>query len=71
MLRMNLVLGLTQETGVRLAEVGFLLMLIAGVWLAAALQLRRQRHLPMEQAAQTHWLLENGDAHEKLVLDAQ
>jgi hypothetical protein len=33
---MNLVLGLTHQTGVRLAEVGFLLMLIAGVWLAAA-----------------------------------
>lgn len=28
--------GLTHHTGVRLAEVGFLLILIAGVWLAAA-----------------------------------
>ena len=33
---MNLVVGLTHKSGVRLAEVGFLLMLIAGVWLAAA-----------------------------------
>ena len=36
MLRMNLVLGLAHHTGVRLAEVGFLLVLFAGVWLAAA-----------------------------------
>ena len=28
--------GLTHHTGVRLAEVGFLLILIAGVWFAAA-----------------------------------
>jgi len=33
---MNLVLGFAHHTGVRLAEVGFLLMLFAGVWLAAA-----------------------------------
>ena len=33
---MNPVLGLTHHTGVRLAEIGFLLILIAGVWLAAA-----------------------------------
>ena len=33
---MNPVLGLAHQTGVRLAEVGFLLMLFAGVWLAAA-----------------------------------
>lgn len=33
---MYFVFGLTHHTGVRLAEVGFLLMLIAGVWLAAA-----------------------------------
>ncbi len=39
MLRMNLALGLAHHTGVRLAEVGFLLMLLAGVWLVAA-------HLP-------------------------
>jgi NADPH:quinone reductase-like Zn-dependent oxidoreductase len=38
---------------------------------SGALQLRRQRHLHMEQAAQAHRLLENGEAHEKLVLDAQ
>ncbi|MGD0715718.1 MAG: hypothetical protein ABSB24_16255 [Gaiellaceae bacterium] len=33
---MNPVLGLAHQTGVRLAEVGFLLMLFAGVWLTAA-----------------------------------
>jgi len=33
---MNLVLDFAHHTGVRLAEVGFLLMLFAGVWLAAA-----------------------------------
>jgi hypothetical protein len=33
---MNLVLGFARHTGVRLAEVGFLLMLFAGVWLTAA-----------------------------------
>ncbi len=33
---MNLVLVLTHQTGVRLAEIGFLLILIAGVWLVAA-----------------------------------
>ncbi len=33
---MNPVLGLAHQTGVRLAEVGFLLMLFAGVWLVAA-----------------------------------
>jgi hypothetical protein len=36
MLRVNLVLGFAHHTGVRLAEVGFLLMLFAGIWLAAA-----------------------------------
>jgi hypothetical protein len=30
------VLALTHQTGVRLAEVGFLLIMIAGVWLVAA-----------------------------------
>jgi hypothetical protein len=30
------VLGLTEETGARLAEVGFLLIVIAGVWLVAS-----------------------------------
>jgi hypothetical protein len=33
---MNLVLALAQETGVQLAEVGFLFLLFAGVWLVAA-----------------------------------
>lgn len=33
---MILILGLSHHTGVRLAEVGFLLLLIAGVWLAAS-----------------------------------
>ncbi len=33
---MNLVLAFSHHTGVRLAEVGFLLMVFAGVWLAAA-----------------------------------
>jgi hypothetical protein len=33
---MSLVLGLTHHTGTRIAEVGFLLLVFAGVWLAAA-----------------------------------
>jgi hypothetical protein len=33
---MNLVLAISQHTGVRLAEVGFLLILFAGVWLVAS-----------------------------------
>jgi len=36
MISVNLVLALTHQTGVRLAEIGFLLILIAGVWLVAA-----------------------------------
>jgi len=36
MIRMSLVLGFAHHTGTRLAEVGFLLLLFAGVWLAAA-----------------------------------
>jgi hypothetical protein len=32
----RMVVGLTHQTGVRLAEVAFLLILIAGVWLVAA-----------------------------------
>jgi hypothetical protein len=32
----NVVLGLSAHTGVRLAEIAFLLILFAGVWLAAA-----------------------------------
>jgi hypothetical protein len=39
---MNMILGLVHHTGIRLAEVGFLLVLIAGVWLAAA-QITRLR----------------------------
>jgi hypothetical protein len=31
---MYLVFGIARHTGIRLAEVGFLLILIAGVWLA-------------------------------------
>ena len=31
-----LILAITQHTGLRLAEVGFLLILIAGLWLVAA-----------------------------------
>ena len=38
---------------------------------SGALRLRRQRHLPMPDAAEAHRLLENGEAHEKLVLEAQ
>jgi multidrug transporter EmrE-like cation transporter len=33
---MSLVLALTHQTGRRLAEVGFLLIVIAGLWLTAA-----------------------------------
>lgn len=33
---MILILGLSHHTAVRVAEVGFLLLLIAGVWLAAS-----------------------------------
>jgi hypothetical protein len=33
---MSLVFAFTHHTGIRLAEVGFLLMLFAGVWLVAA-----------------------------------
>jgi hypothetical protein len=33
---MRLVLALSHHSGVRLAEVGFLLLLLAGVWLVAA-----------------------------------
>jgi hypothetical protein len=36
MIRMSLVLGFARHTGIRLAEVGFLLLLFAGVWLTAA-----------------------------------
>jgi hypothetical protein len=36
MLGMNLLFAYPHQTGVRLAEVGFLLILFAGLWLAAA-----------------------------------
>ena len=36
MVRMEHVLALSHHTGTRLAEVGFLLILFAGVWLVAA-----------------------------------
>ena len=36
MSRMSFVLALTHQTGRRLAEIGFLLLLFAGIWLAAA-----------------------------------
>jgi NADPH:quinone reductase-like Zn-dependent oxidoreductase len=35
------------------------------------LRLRRQRHLPLQRAAEAHQLLDSGEAHEKLVLDAR
>jgi NADPH:quinone reductase-like Zn-dependent oxidoreductase len=37
---------------------------------SGALRLRRQRHLPMAETAEAHRLLDNGEAHEKLVLGA-
>jgi NADPH:quinone reductase-like Zn-dependent oxidoreductase len=37
---------------------------------SGALLLRPQRHLPMAEAAQAHRLLELGEAHDKLVLEA-
>jgi NADPH:quinone reductase-like Zn-dependent oxidoreductase len=37
---------------------------------SGALRLRRQRHLPMEQAAEAHRLLDRGETHEKFILDA-
>jgi len=47
--RMNVVAALSAHTGIRLAEVGFLLFLIAGVWLVAAevpqLKLARTRRI--------------------------
>ncbi len=36
MSRMTVVFAITRHTGVRLAEIGFLLVLLAGVWLFAA-----------------------------------
>jgi NADPH:quinone reductase-like Zn-dependent oxidoreductase len=37
---------------------------------SGALRVRQQRHLPMAEAAEAHRLLERGEAHEKLVLEA-
>jgi hypothetical protein len=36
MLCMNLLIAFSHHTGLRLGEIGFLLILIAGVWFAAA-----------------------------------
>jgi NADPH:quinone reductase-like Zn-dependent oxidoreductase len=36
---------------------------------SGALRVRRQRHLPIERAAEAHRQLENGDVHEKFILD--
>jgi hypothetical protein len=33
---MTVILAFTHATGIRLAEVGFLLLLFAGIWMAAA-----------------------------------
>jgi NADPH:quinone reductase-like Zn-dependent oxidoreductase len=38
---------------------------------SGALRLRRQRGLSMANAAEAHRLLEKGDVHEKLVLEAE
>ncbi len=38
---------------------------------SGALRLRRQRKLPMADGVEAHRLLESGEAHEKLVLEAQ
>ena len=35
-----------------------------------SLRLRRQRHLPLERAGEAHRILERGETHEKLILDA-
>jgi hypothetical protein len=40
---MDLVLALTRHTGARLGEIGFLLILIAGVWLVFAETLNPER----------------------------
>lgn len=37
---------------------------------SGALRLRRQRPIPMAGAAEAHRLLESGEGHEKLVLEA-
>lgn len=40
---MYLLFDFTHQTGIRVAEIGFLLILIAGVWLAAAEMLNPER----------------------------
>lgn len=40
---MNLVLGFSHHAGLRVAEVGFLLILIAGVWLVVAETVQREK----------------------------
>lgn len=40
---MNVLFDFTRQTGLRIAEVGFLLILIAGVWLAASVILNPER----------------------------
>ena len=40
---MHLLLDFSHQTGIRLAEVGFLLILIAGVWLTAAQTLNPEK----------------------------
>ena len=40
---MNLLFDFSPHTGLRVAEVGFLLILIAGVWLAASVTLNPER----------------------------
>ena len=37
---------------------------------SGTLRMRRERQLPMAQAAEAHRLLDNGATHEKLILDA-
>ena len=34
--RMTLIVAFSHRTGIRIAEIGFLLVLFAGIWLAAA-----------------------------------
>jgi hypothetical protein len=40
---MSLLFALSRQTSIRLAEVGFLLILISGVWLAASVVLQPER----------------------------
>lgn len=56
---MSPLLAMSMHSGVRLAEVGFLLMLIAGVWLAADSVLPRLR-LPGSRTAVAGLLLAVG-----------